>query len=146
MRIAKNSSFSKERGFPHWELRARGAWGRGVAGSSLHRKRDSLPRQRSIMLRAVLCHRVMMSVTSVMCCVVCVAGIVETGAMSIIDAVSLSEVINLKKDQCIMQPTCVYLCARMPAIAFLLDERDSAIARFWGQSQFRRSCEISISS
>ncbi len=41
------------------------------------------------------------------------AWLVEIHIASIIDAVSLSEVINLKKDQRIMQATCIYLCARM---------------------------------
>jgi len=41
------------------------------------------------------------------------AWLIETGIASIIDAVSLSDVINLKKDHDIMQQTCNNLCARM---------------------------------
>jgi hypothetical protein len=41
------------------------------------------------------------------------SGIVETGIVAIIDAVSLSEVINLKKGHDIMQVSCNNLCARM---------------------------------
>jgi hypothetical protein len=41
------------------------------------------------------------------------AGLIETVIIAIIDAMSLCEVINLKKDQRIMQPTCNNLGATL---------------------------------
>jgi hypothetical protein len=74
------------------------------------------------------------------------SGLVETCIASIIDAVSLSEVINLKKDHDIMQASCNNLCARIGCVAFVSIGRDSGMGDFWGQSHFWRMSEISISS
>jgi hypothetical protein len=41
IRITKNSGFSKERGFPHWDRASWAVWGGGRWPRRLHRKRDS---------------------------------------------------------------------------------------------------------
>jgi hypothetical protein len=73
-------------------------------------------------------------------------GIIETHIDSIIDAVSLSEVISRKSEQSIMQAACNNLCARLAEDAFVSIGRGNGIAGFWGQSLFRAMTEISISS
>jgi hypothetical protein len=62
--------------------------------------------------------------------------LVETTNAATIDAMSLSEVINLTKEWSIMQATCNNLCARMAAIEFVSIGRDSGIGAFWGESHF----------
>ena len=63
-------------------------------------------------------------------------GLNETGIASIIYAIQLCDVINLSSEQSVLQPTCNNICARMPAIAFVLTEWHDDIGGFWGNRVF----------
>lgn len=93
--------------------------------SILHIKRDSLGSQRSLCLASVAACLPMMSVASVQRCVVfiwrCVAndaGLVETGIVAIIDAMSLSEVISRNSRMTYCNRLAIILARGSPGIAF----------------------------
>ena len=64
--------------------------------------------------------------------------LVETTNAATIDAMSLSEVFNLKKDHGIMQAACNNLGARLAQDAFVSIGWNSGMGDFWRQSRFRR--------
>ena len=78
-----------------------------------------------------------------LCCVAVLwvmrcSGIVETGIASIIDAMSLSEVISLTNEWSIMQSACINYCARMAQDCVVSIGRCIGMGTFWGESRVER--------
>ena len=64
------------------------------------------------------------------------SGFIETGN-SRVSHTGFIRGYQSQQDSDILQPTCNNLCARMPAIVFLLARLNIDMATFWGESLFR---------